>query len=161
MKRLPYILTTLLPDKAKRVMLADDDAEDREIFLDVMQEVMPFAQVFTAENGEDLMAKLNDEQYELPELIFLDLNMPLKNGHECLQEIRKSERFRDIPVIIYSTSVNNEYIDETFKKGANFYFPKPSSFKNLRIVMNRIFELDTNAFKNPKKENYVLTAEEY
>ncbi|HLP21981.1 MAG TPA: response regulator [Chitinophagales bacterium] len=143
-----------------RVMLADDDAEDREIFLDVMQEVMPDAKVFTAENGEDLMSKLKDRSNNLPELIFLDLNMPLKNGHECLLEIRNSKELQHIPVIIYSTSVNNEYIEETFKRGANFYFPKPSSFRNLRIVMSKIFKLDKNAFMNPKKEDYLLTAGE-
>lgn len=141
-------------------MLADDDAEDREIFMDVMHEVMPQATVLTTENGEELMSQLNTAGNQLPDLIFLDLNMPLKNGHECLQEIRRNEALQNIPVIIYSTSVNNEYIEETFKKGANFYFPKPSSFRNLRLVMSRIFALNKQEFMNTEKEKYVLTADE-
>ncbi len=154
------ILSSLIGKKSVNIFLADDDPEDREIFLEVIGEVVPHVDVTIAKNGKELMNLLTQKE-ELPDIIFLDLNMPFKNGQECLVEIRSSEKLKSIPVIIYSTSRSREHIDDTFMKGANFYFPKPDSFKELRAMMARIFALDWEDLMKPRKERFILSVNQF
>lgn len=149
------VLYSLLGKKSAHVLLADDDAEDRELFQDVMQDIMPNVKITMAENGKKLIDLLKDGT--VPDIIFLDLNMPLKNGHECLTEIRNNTTWSTIPVIIYSTSRNPIDIDATFKSGANFYFPKPDSFKEFKSIMKKLLEFDVDDFvKGTLRDHYVL-----
>jgi len=87
--------------------------------------------------------------------------MPLKNGQECLVEIRNSENLKHIPIIIYSTSRSREHIDETFINGANFYFPKPDSFRDLKTMMLRIFSLDWDDLMQPRKDKFILSINQF
>ena len=150
------ILSSLIGKKSIHIFLADDDPEDREIFLEVISEVVPHVKVTVAKNGKELMNMLIQKE-ELPDIIFLDLNMPLKNGQECLVEIRNNEKLKAIPVIIYSTSRSREHIDDTFMKGANFYFPKPDSFKDLKTMIAKIFSFDWSEFMKPRKDKFILS----
>lgn len=81
------------------------------------------------------MEYLNEENAILPHLIFLDLNMPRKNGLECLKEIRRNENFKDISIAIYSTSTSEKDIEETFRSGANVYIIKPNNFTILKQLL--------------------------
>src|SRR4051812_4354327 len=104
------------------VMLADDDPDDRLLFKDAIGEISKDIAIHTLAGGVELMAHLNDPQNPLPDLIFLDLNMPRKNGFESLEEIRQNARLKSLCVIIYSTSSQFKDILETLNKGANLYF---------------------------------------
>jgi CheY-like chemotaxis protein len=84
------------------------------------------------------MEYLAKKDVALPELIFLDLNMPRKNGLECLKEIRSSEKFSKIPIAIYSTSASKNDIEETFRNGANVYIKKPSDFNILKQLLAKV-----------------------
>jgi CheY-like chemotaxis protein len=149
------ILSSLLGKKSVNIILADDDVEDRELFLEVMEEIMPHVNITVAENGQHLMDLLAVSS--LPDVIFLDLNMPLKSGHECLQEIRNNQSLSTIPVIIYSTSRSPKDIDATYDRGANFYFPKPDSFRDFKVVMKKVLALELDEFVKPRhKEHFVL-----
>ena len=117
------LLASLAGKKSIDVLLAEDDVESREIFIEAIKEVAPQVNVRVADNGRDLMGFLLSQRTALPDLIFLDLNMPLKNGHECLEEIRANDELKDIPVIIYSTSSSVQHIDETFKRVLIFMCP--------------------------------------
>ena len=113
-------------------MLVDDDPEDREEFSDVYLAQFPGEQLFFAENGEkalDLLEKLFREEQELC-LVVLDLNMPILNGTETLRRIKADDRYQNIPVVIYSTSVNDRERQECFRLGALDYLVKPSSFSD-------------------------------
>src|SRR3954470_20640516 len=99
------------------IILADDDADDRELFREALNETHK-TMFKTAKDGLSLMQLLKDGK-ELPDAIFLDLNMPRMNGHECLKEIKKDKHLRKIPVLIYSTSKSPEYIQETYENGAS------------------------------------------
>lgn len=151
-----FILSSILGKKPVNIFLADDDPEDREIFLEVISEVVPHVHVTMAKNGKELMTML-EEKPKMPDIIFLDLNMPLKNGQECLVEIRQHEKLKNIPVIIYSTSRSRQHIDETFMQGANFYFPKPESFTDLKTMIAKIFSLDWEELMKPQKEKFILS----
>ena len=151
------LLVALIGKRPLNVMLADDDEDDREIFLEAMAQIAPHVNVSVSEDGRRLMNSLYKKDAELPDIIFLDLNMPLKSGHECLREIRSNEAFKSIPVIIYSTSDNKEHIEDSFLHGANFYFPKPGSFPELKTMMRKIFDFQWEDFMNPQKSRFVLS----
>lgn len=151
------MLLALTTHKEVNVILADDDEDDRILFKEAMDETHKNVKLSFAENGEELMQKLTDPKLPLPDLIFLDLNMPLKNGQECLEEIRQNKRLRNIPIIIYSTSSSKEHIEQTYQEGANLYIKKPTSFQELKKVTQRVFSLDWDHYlPRPKKENYLL-----
>jgi CheY-like chemotaxis protein len=124
------------------IFLADDDADDRAMLQEVITEIDSTIQLICAEDGSLLLQLLQSKQYSLPDLIFLDLNMPNKNGKECLDEIRKSERLKHIPIVIYSTSSSPKDIEDTFDKGANLYIRKPSSFNELRAITKEVLSLN-------------------
>ena len=124
------------------IVLADDDADDRQLFYEAVVLLNPTIHLELLEDGEALMAYLKNEKRQLPELVFLDLNMPRLNGFECLEEIRKDIRLSKLPVIIYSTSGQNKDIMESLQKGANLYFIKPTGLLELSQKLKNIFELD-------------------
>jgi CheY-like chemotaxis protein len=150
------LLSTLLSEKSLHILLADDDEGSRTIFIEAIAEIAPQVKVSIAVNGRKLMNTLLATGDELPDIIFLDLNMPLKNGWECLQEIRNNERLKDIPVIIYSTSANRDHIDQTYNGGANFYLIKPDSFSDLKLIAQSILSLDWVKPIWPARESFVL-----
>ena len=119
------------------IILADDDEGDRLIFLEAIAELKMHTDVKAVNNGIQLMELLNKEDMRLPNFLFLDLNMPRKNGLCCLQEIRKTERLKDIFIAVYSTSGNEKDIEETTRHGADVYIIKPNSFSKLKEILHK------------------------
>ena len=144
-------------NRPSSILLAEDDADDRELFLEAISLVDPSIKVDTVENGEKLMAHLRAAPL-YPDCIFLDLNMPKKNGKECLKEIRANAKTQTIPVIIYTTSLSKKDIDETFDKGASFFIRKPNSFRELTDLLQKSIAAvpDSNAARI--RNNFVLNA---
>jgi CheY-like chemotaxis protein len=138
------------------ILLADDDPDDRFLFKEAVAETENVMLVMV-KDGMQLMNKLYDMAEKLPDAIFLDLNMPFKNGHECLREIKEDKRFCEVPVIIYSTATNRLQIDSTYKDGANLYIPKPDSFSKLKNIVKSVFSLEWKEYKpQPSKDKFVL-----
>ncbi|MDZ4823991.1 MAG: response regulator [Flavobacteriales bacterium] len=121
-----------------RIVLADDDEGDRTIFKDALEELKIKTKVHTVNDGVELMEYLALEDTPLPYMLFLDLNMPLKGGMQCLKEIKKIPRLREVAIAIYSTSSSEENITETFHSGANVYIKKPDDFKVLKDVLDKV-----------------------
>jgi CheY-like chemotaxis protein len=119
------------------ILLADDDEADRLLFTDAFSELKLETVVQTVNNGVQLMEYLQKKEKPLPQLLFLDLNMPRKNGLQCLMEIRNNEKLKDISVAIYSTSNSEKDIEETFLHGANIYIHKPADFNILKQVLEK------------------------
>ncbi|MDI1317978.1 response regulator [Flavobacterium sp.] len=124
------------------IILADDDEDDRMLFRDAFGELRIKTKVNTFNDGVELMDYLNTPDSILPNVLFLDLNMPKKNGIECLYEIKKDPRFDDIAIAIFSTSSSEEHIEETFVQGANIYIKKPSDFTTLKKVLSDVVTLN-------------------
>lgn len=120
-----------------QILLADDDEGDRLIFKVAFSELKIKTVVHTVNNGIQLMEWLNKKDIHLPYLLFLDLNMPPKNGLECLKEIKSNEKLKDIFIAIYSTSDSEKDMEETFNNGANVYITKPSDFSKLKQVLDK------------------------
>lgn len=129
-----------------QIILADDDEDDRDLFKEALQEISIKTNLEVEKDGKSLIEFLNRRSV-LPDLIFLDLNMPHKSGKDCLAEIRKDERLKNIPVLIYSTSSLPKDIEDTFQLGANLYVKKPASFNELTDYLNELLTMDWNKHK--------------
>ena len=93
----------------------------------------------------------------LPEIVFLDLNMPIKNGMQCLHEIRKNPYLKELMVAIYSTSSSEADIEETFINGANIYINKPNSFGGLKNSIDKVLQLNWQYHTSAlNRDNFLL-----
>ncbi len=139
------------------IILADDDEDDRLFFTDAFNELKMSTKVQTYNDGVALMEYLNKDEAILPNVLFLDLNMPRKNGIECLQEIKSNDKFRDIAIAIYSTSSSEEHIEETFVLGANVYIKKPNDFNTLKKVLSDVITINWQYHTSGlNKDNFLL-----
>jgi CheY-like chemotaxis protein len=122
------------------IFIADDDEDDRNLFIESAKEVNKDINFITASDGQEAMKILKDERSLLPDYIFLDLRMPRISGRQCLEEIIKDERLRHIPVFIYTTSRDVNDSIELGKKGAVHFISKPENptdiYYILSIVLN-------------------------
>jgi CheY-like chemotaxis protein len=118
--------------------LVDDDEDDREIFIIALRDLGEHIHCVLASDGMDALEKLRATA-ELPDFIFLDLNMPRMDGKECITEIKKDKRLNDIPVVIYSTSSNANDREDATRLGAMHFFTKPPSISALTHALSDIF----------------------
>ncbi|MGL2966213.1 response regulator [Flavobacterium sp. XGLA_31] len=139
------------------IILADDDEDDRMFFTDAFDELKINTKVNTFNDGVELMNYLNHPEAVLPNVLFLDLNMPRKNGLECLSEIKRDAKFNDIAIAIFSTSSSEEHIEETFVQGANIYIKKPSDFNTLKKVLSDVVTINWQYHTSGlNKDNFLL-----
>lgn len=137
----------------KNIYLADDDEDDRMLFMEAVCDLELSALVTTAADGAELLDLLFQNSRELPEIIFLDINMLGKNGFECLQEIRSAgSALKTVRIIMLSTSRSPENIDLSYELGADFYAVKPSTFQGLKELLLRIFEMDWRMIKKQESQ---------
>ncbi len=114
---------------------AEDNTEDAYLFSMAIKELYDNVHTPHFEDGTELMNSLNSKTIT-PDIIFLDINMPGKDGYECLKEIRSSERLRHLPVIIFSTTDNEKEISRMYEAGANLYVHKPNHFTQWKALID-------------------------
>jgi len=125
------------------ILLADDDIDDRLFFDKALKEIPIATELVTVYNGEQLMVYLGENSENLPDLLFLDLSMPRKTGFECLSEIKENNRFKDIPVVMFTTSFTRgidleDNLKNTLSRmGAMDYIRKPGDFEELKQVIQQ------------------------
>lgn len=107
------------------ILLADDDESDRFLFIEAFEELNLKTRVNTVNDGIQLLEYLTQKDGPLPNILFLDLNMPRKNGLECLQEIKSNEHLKGISIVIYSTSASEKDLEDTFLYGAHVLLKSP------------------------------------
>lgn len=125
----------------KKVFLIDDDDDDRLLFQDAIEIINSSIECDTAINGKVAFDKLHDSQ-TLPDIIFLDLNMPFMNGFDFLLQIKKEEQFNKIPIGIFTTSNYIRDREVTKVSGANFFLSKPTDFNLLCEKLEHIITTD-------------------
>jgi Response regulator containing CheY-like receiver, AAA-type ATPase, and DNA-binding domains len=144
---------------SKNIFLADDDEDDRLFFEEALKEVCDDAVLTVAENGDELMEILHRPPIPMPDVIFLDLNMPKKNGFECLAEIKKDGELKKLPIVIFTTSLQEESIKKVYSQGANYYVRKPTDYKQLKIIVEKLLAIDwLKEALQPEKERFIFTA---
>ncbi len=144
--------------KHLNILLADDDSDDRNFFKDALKELKNDAKLTTVNDGEELMKYLSDHAEELPDVLFLDINMPRKNGFDCLAEIKKNETLKTLPVVMFSTSNSQEKINFTFQSGAHVYVHKPNEFVQLVKVIHHAIQITTEKLFSNSNLKYILNA---
>ncbi|MAQ75073.1 MAG: response regulator [Aquimarina sp.] len=114
-----------------QVVLAEDDYDDIELFTKAILEISPNVSIDVTRDGMELIDRLNNIDKKLPDIIFLDLNMPAIDGFDSLKLIRINEKFDTIPIVIFTTSNRYADIKNAYTNGADFYIQKPNSYKDL------------------------------
>ena len=120
------------------IFLTEDDKDDQNIFKEALDEIEISFLIANFHNGEELLEHLDNNQDLLPDIIFLDLNMPKLNGMDCLKILRKNPKYADLFVAIYSTSGAKENIENAFLNGANAYIKKPGNFNELKSILKEL-----------------------
>lgn len=128
------------------ILIAEDDADDRFLLQTAFKENGFHDRLHFVENGVEILEFLNnlksvdDKGPNLPRFILLDLNMPKKDGREVLKEIKQNQLFRKIPVVIFSTTNNQQEMLRCYELGANSYITKPNSFEQLMEIVSNLRE---------------------
>ncbi|AWI26496.1 response regulator [Flavobacterium pallidum] len=130
------------PNTRRHIVMADDDEEDRMIFSEILLEIDDSVIITQAENGKQLMDFLNGPVIPHPHVILLDLNMPVQNGFECLQQIRNERNLKELNIVVYTTSDHPDTIKKAKNLGATFYAVKPNSLENLRSLVTMVLAID-------------------
>lgn len=140
-----------------KILLVDDDEDDRQFFADALDGLDMNTELVQLINGEECLEYMENHKEDCPNLLFLDLNMPIMNGLQCLAQIRKDESFKDVIIAIYSTSSAEKDIEDTFNMGANIYITKPSSFRDLKNSLRQVIKTNWTYHMNDfSKENFLL-----
>lgn len=145
---------------APNLLLIDDDKDDCLFFKEALDELPVTAELTTVHNGEQLMDLLTEGGEAVPAdplVLFLDLNMPRKNGFEVLSELKQDDKLKWLPVIIFSTYFEEEEINQLYDKGAHYYIRKPVEFSQLKkVIYQALMLIMGNAIEQPPKNDFVL-----
>lgn len=143
------------------IYLADDDDGDCLLFKEALEELPVTANLTIVHDGEQLMNLLAQEGNRLPDVLFLDLNMPRKNGFAALGQIKRDNTLSELPVIIFSTASDQTKVKMVFRDAAHYYIRKPAKFAELKEVIYKVLVLIADGnIRLPKQENFMLTGEE-
>lgn len=132
--------------KQPTCFLIDDDQDDREIFMMALENANDAYACVTAKNGIDAVSIINSDVNFVPDLIFIDLNMPYMSGKECLEKIKTFDTLNAVPVIIYTTSSYNKDVEETKQLGAAHFLVKPPGMGTLTKVLREILDREKLPF---------------
>lgn len=140
--------------KISHVLLADDDEDDRSLFTEAVQALDQDIKVTLAENQPSLLMFMDSEI--VPEVIFLDVNMPMKSGLDCLKAIKSNINYINSAVVMYSTSNHSKDIDAAYTEGADFYMIKPSNYDTLLEILKSLFETLSNSRRFHSRESFLI-----
>jgi CheY-like chemotaxis protein len=143
-----------------KILLADDDNADCLLFKDALEELPISANLTIVHNGEQLIEEITRKEGQFPDVLFLDLNMPRKNGFASLGEIKRSSELENLPVVIFSTASDSETVKKVFRDAAHYYICKPTDFEQLKKVIYEALTLIMQ--KNnplPLKENFMISGD--
>lgn len=124
-----------MKDYTLTMLLADDDLDDCMLFNEALEEIEMPTNLTVVHDGEQLMDYFISNINHLPDALFLDLNMPKKNGISCLKEIQLIDELKELPVFIFSTSYQKEIEEYLSQNGAKYFIKKPNEFNELKHVL--------------------------
>jgi CheY-like chemotaxis protein len=133
------------------VLLAEDNLEHCFFFEKALNQVAPAAKYSAVNDGQALISFLGNF---IPDLLFLDLNMPCKNGVECIKEIRENKLYDVLPIVVFTISAQENAIQAAYGFGANLYFIKPKEFSLLVTSLEKILSLDWDDPKSVAEKQF-------
>lgn len=125
--------------------IVDDDIDDQELFMEAVNQVDKSIRCLSYSDSEEALELMKGKKVKLPDVIFLDLNMPKLNGKQCLAELKKHAELRHIPVVIYTTSSEKRDMEETARLGASYFLTKPDKFEELCRAIQLVVSKDWNS----------------
>lgn len=138
-------MMTLAPSNPLVLLIADDDEDDRLLIQEALGEAGFEVEMTFCTNGEELLTHLTTltesphlTSSMLPDLVLLDLNMPLKGGMDVIRELRAQDDFRTLPIIVLTTSKDVHDAAASYALGANSFMSKPHSYDRLVEMMSSI-----------------------
>lgn len=126
--------------KPQQIMIIDDDADDRTFFLEAINNISPVIETHLCNSGIQALAMFEENKITAPDYIFLDFNMPLMNGRECLIELKKILQHKITNIIILSTSNMKEDMEDAMRLGAKLFLTKPNTFQELCSMLKGVLE---------------------
>lgn len=142
------------------IYLADDDDADCLLFKEALEELPVKVKLTIVHDGEKLLELLAQEGNILPDVLFLDLNMPRKNGFATLGQIKRDNKLLNLPVIVFSTANDQAKVKMVFKDAAHYYIRKPAKFSELKEVIYKALKLIAEGnLELPKQKDFVMTGE--
>ncbi|MFB9109783.1 response regulator [Flavobacterium gyeonganense] len=130
-----------MPQKNLHIIIAEDDNDDADVIFETFNNNPDFGKVSLVANGEELLNFLKDTTNETPDVILTDINMPIRNGIEALQEILNHHKLKNIPCFVYSTSINPSYKQKCDVLGVKAYLIKPYSFEAFEEIPKTILSI--------------------
>lgn len=130
-----------IPKKPVNILIADDDYDDRQLAKKALMQTLNVGNITFVEDGEELMdylkgqGKYKDDHVFCPDLILMDLNMPRKTGEEAMREIREDPTLRHIPIVVLTTSKEEDDVYKSYEVGGNSFITKPVTFESLLSTM--------------------------
>lgn len=138
------------------IIVVDDDTDEHEFLSAVFSDVMPWLHYDFLSNGYSLIKALTAPSAQIPDAVLLDINMPGINGFDCLAALRALDRLSTLPVIIYSTSRDNQSIQTAYDLGATYYMPKPDTVTELKAILKSLGNLPLNPGIKTDMEGFVI-----
>jgi CheY-like chemotaxis protein len=139
--------------KTCHILLADDDTDDALVF-DLALRSLSFPFILThVRDGEELMRALGRQ---VPDILFLDIRMPCRDGIACIQEIRANSRYAQMPVVMYSSMRTPMNMAATYQKGAQYFLEKTGSLSELSSKLRFLFSRDLKEMRKQEPEAYLL-----
>jgi CheY-like chemotaxis protein len=136
------------------ILMADDDKDDFLILQEAAEKAGEKLQLSYAGNWLELWRFILKT---LPDILFLDINMPVKDGIECLQLLRKERKYDKVPILIYSTSISKADIDSAYRNGANYFIVKPSAIDDITKIIQKLISMGKEALISvPPREEFVI-----
>lgn len=136
------------------ILVADDDKDDFYILQQAAEKVSAPLKISYVSNWIELWRFIIKT---LPDVLFLDVNMPVKNGMECLQLLREDRKFDTVPIIIYSTAVSKNDIDKAYRNGANYFIVKPNTIEDIAGMIKKICSMGKEVLQSiPPREEFVI-----
>jgi CheY-like chemotaxis protein len=132
-----------------QIIMTDDDDDDRFLVGNLFSQHYPDCVLRFAENGHELIQLVEDTHAAATSLILLDLNMPVMNGFGALRYLKQSPDFQHIPIVVLSTSREQQDIDKSYALGANAFLSKPASYSDLKFLVDRLHEFWLIVAKTP------------
>ena len=136
----------------KLFLLVDDDSDDAELFGEALATIDPPVEFHHAQDGKVAFDYLGNSKNKIPDLIFLDLNMPEMSGWQCLTRIKKDDSLKNTSVVMYSTSSHQRDKDLAIELGALGFITKPADYKKLRDILKRVASASNPELKNVIQE---------
>ena len=136
-----------------KILLVDDDPDESVIFRDAVEQLGESIDVTQVYYCHELYDVLKDNSFDL---VILDVNLPLVNGIECLKKIRGDESFPQLPIIMFSNVINQLNIDLCYQQKANYFFIKPNSLNDIKVVVRKLMDTDWSNKNQVKKEEFLI-----